>query len=134
VYNLAVRDGFQNLDRNRVETLNNEVRAGLAPTVADLYSGAGALSELPQDGATLSTSDPEKILLYRLGLEAVAADEGDTAESVTRDPQSREQSRLSALLDDLGSGVVSGFGRNGFELNALPYQPLSFIGRYETSL
>ncbi|WP_295719627.1 hypothetical protein [uncultured Halovibrio sp.] len=141
VYNLAVRDGFQNLDRDRVETLENEIRAGnnevstgLAPSVTDLYSGAGDFSSLPEEGGAMSTSDPEKILLYRLGLEAVAANEGTDAESVTRDPEAREQSQLSALLDDLSSGVVSGFGRNGFELNSLPYKPLSFIDRYETSL
>ncbi|MGM0449419.1 MAG: hypothetical protein ACQERE_01205 [Pseudomonadota bacterium] len=133
VYNLAGRDGITSLDVDRVETLNEEVREGLAPGVNDLYAGSGALEELPEDGG-LAVTDPEVILLHRLGLEAVAANEGTEENPALENPQEREESQLNDLLDDLGSGVVSGYGRNGFELTNLPYNPLTYIERYETAL
>lgn len=133
VYNLAGRDGITSLDVDRVETLNRDVREGLAPGVEDLYAGSGAIEELPGDGG-LADSDREIILLHRLGLEAVAANEGTEDNPVTLNPEDREESQLNDLLDDLGSGVVSGYGRNGFELTNLPYNPLTYLERYETAL
>lgn len=135
VFGLAQRDGFVELSGSRVERLNNNVRQALTPEVTNLYSGRGALSELPEsEEGSLGLSDPELILLYRLGIEAIAANEGMEGEDVTVPEEREDEPRLSVLLDDLASGVVSGFDRNGLELTGLPYNPLPFEGRYDTAL
>lgn len=121
-YLLGERDGWNRLDAAATDTLNSEVGDALAPEVDNLHAATGDLDEEPEAGS-LGVNDPDLIGLYRMALGNLVMSDSD-----------QQEDELEAFLNDAGSGVLDGRDRDGYPLDSVQYQSLSFNALYEMEL
>ncbi|TDT43043.1 hypothetical protein DES49_0849 [Halospina denitrificans] len=121
-YLLGERDGWAQLNATRTDALNKAVGDSLAPGVDNLHAATGYLDEDPES-RSLGVNDPDLITLYRMALESLVMSDSTQAED-----------ELEAFLNDAGSGVLDGRGRNGYLLDLVQYNPLKFNPLYKMEL